>query len=432
VSYEEKYGSGRRRSGPSVAVTLGGLLGIALAAVVGAEPVVTLTLAQAIALAERKNPSLEAQAQAVESGRAGEVAAGLRPNPTFQNDTTSATAGISQEFEIGGKRRARLESARLATSISRTDLADARRSLILEVRQAFVDALLARSDAALARENLSTFQRVIDLSRLRLEKGALSGGDFLKIEMQKLQLETDLQDADLALATSKATLRRLLGASSLPEDFEIEGNLETGPDPEPLPELQRRALANRPDVRSAEIGIDKADADVRLAKANAYPDPTIGAELLHTGNEVGGPSWFQPFYPKGAGSWGMGLGVSFPIPLFNRNQGEIARAGSERRRAELLARAARDRVLEEVESAAATYRSGLERVRLYRQEYLSRAKESRDIADFAFEKGATSLLDFLDAERTYRATELAFRRELAASAAALARLEAAVGGPATP
>ena len=411
---------------------LAGLLFLGPAASIAADQIRNLTLAQALALAEQQNPTLQAQAQSIESIRANEISAGLRPNPTFQNDTTSATLGIYQEIEIGGKRRRRIESARLATSISRTDFADARRALVFNVRQAFVNGLLAEADVALARENLSNFQKVIDLNHVRLEKGALSGADFLKIELQMLQFQTDLEDAVLALKTAKATIRALLGESTLAEQFEVEGDLRAAPFEAGLTELQERALANRPDLKSAETGREKAAADLRLAKANGFPDPTIGTSLLHTGHEIGGPDWFQPFYPKGPTSNAMGVGVSFPIPLFNRNQGEIARTRSEQRKADFLAQAARHQVLQDVETAYASFQWSRDRIRLYEETYLSRAKESRDIAEFAFQKGATSILDFLDAERTYRATELAYRKELASYVTNLAQLEAAVGATVLP
>jgi cobalt-zinc-cadmium efflux system outer membrane protein len=387
----------------------------------------TLTLAEAIALAEQRNPTLEAQAQSIESNRANEITAGLRPNPALQNDTTSATLGIYQEFEIGGKRRSRMESARLATAVSRTDFADAQRTLIFNVRQAFTSALLAKADLVFASQNRSSFQKVVDLNRLKLEKGALSGSDFLKIELQMLQFETDTEDATLALKTAKATIRALLGGSALPEEFDVEGDLRAAPFDWKITELQQLALANRPDLKSAETGQEKAAADVRLAKANGYPDPTIGTSLLHTGREIGGPNWFQPFYPKGDTSNAMGVGISFPIPLFNRNQGEIARTRSEQRRVDFLAQATRVQVLQDVETSYASFQWSRDRVQLYEQTYLSRAKESRDIAEFAYNRGAISVLDFLDAERTYRATELAYRHELAAFRTKLAQLEAAVG-----
>ena len=424
-SLASRFGAGR-------SLLLAAILPFCPVVSTGAQTIRSLTLAQALALAEHQNPALLAQAQSIESSRAGEVTAGLRPNPSLQNDTTSATIGIYQELELGGKRRGRLESARLATAISRTDFADARRKLALNVRQAFVAALLARADAELARENLSSFQKVIDLNRIRLDKGALSGADFLKIELQMLQFETDLEDATLALQTGKAALRGLLGDGNLPQEFDVEGELGTVPFEHDLSELQRIALANRPDLKSAETAREKAGADIRLAGANGYPDPTIGVSLLHTGNEVGGPGWFQPFYPKTATSNAMGMGVSIPIPLFNRNQGEIARTRSEQRRADFLAQAIRNQVLQDVETAYASFQSSRARVRLYEETYLPRVSESRDIAEFSFQKGATSVLEFLDTERTYRGTQLAYRRELAAYLTNLAQLEAAVGTAVTP
>jgi outer membrane protein, heavy metal efflux system len=430
LSLEQSHSLSRPRGAPAVA--LAALFSVGLSGPAAAEQIGNLTLAQALRLAEQQNPTLQAQAQSIESSRANEITAGLRPNPSFQNDTTSATVGIYQQFETGGKRRTRLDSARLATSISQSDFADARRNLAFNVRQAFVNAQLAGANLALARENLSSFQRVIDLQRVRLEKGALSGADFLKIELQMLQFQTDVEDATLALKTAKAAIRALLGGSNLAEEFEVEGDLRPAPFDASLPELQQRALANRPDLKSAETGREKAAADLRLAKANGYPDPTIGTSLLHVGNEIGGPSWFEPFYPKGPNSNAMGVGISFPLPLFNRNQGEIARTRSEERRANFLAQATRNQVLQDVETAFAAFRSSRERVRLYEQTYLSRSKDSRDAAEFAFQRGATSILDFLDAERTYRATQLAYRKELAAYVTNLAQLEAAVSAEGAP
>ena len=379
------------------------------------------------------NPTLQAQAQSIESSRASEITASLRPNPQFQNDTTSATIGIYQEFEIGGKRPARVESARLATSISDADFVNARRTLIFNLRQAFVSALLAKSDLDFARDNLANYQKVVDLNRLMLQQGAISRADFLKIELQTLQFQIDVDDATLALKTAKAALRSLVGSSNLPPDFDVQGDLRAVPLEKSLSELQQLALANRPDLKSAETGREKAIADLRLARAYRWPNPTLGASFLHTGNEIGGPGWFQPFYPKASISNAMGVGVaSIAIPLFNRNQGEVARAKSEQLRADFLAQAARNQVLQDVETAYASFESSRERVRLYDQMYLSRAKESLDIEEFSFRNGAASILDFLDAERTYRAMQLAYRQQLAAYLTNLAQLEAAVGTQVTP
>src|SRR5215471_3288741 len=175
------------------------------------------------------NPTLRAQAQSIESNRADEITASLRPNPTFQNDTTSATLGIYQEFEIGGKRRARMESTRLATAIARTDSEDTRRTLVFNLRQAFVAALLAKSDLDFARENLANYQKVVDLNQLRLKQGDIARADFLKVQLQMLQFQTDFDDATLALKTAKASVRSLVGPSNLPNEFDIDGDLRATP-----------------------------------------------------------------------------------------------------------------------------------------------------------------------------------------------------------
>ena len=379
------------------------------------------------------NPTLHAQEQTVSSNRAAETTAGLRPNPTLQNDTTSATVGIYQEFEIGGKREARLRSATLATKISQTDAADMRRTLTLALREAFVAALQAKSDLEFARENLASYQKVIDINKQMFQQGEISRADFLRIELQMMQFQTDVDDAMLESKTATATLRGLVGLSAVPESFEVEGELKALPFDKDLPELEKLALQNRPDIKSADTAREKAAADIRLAKANGWPDPTIGISYLHTGNECPGPDWFQPFYPKGSSSNSMGVGLaSIPLPLFNRNQGEIARAQSENVRAQFLADATRTQVIQDVESAYAQFVSARDRLRIYEGTYLGYAKESLDIEDFSFHKGGASILEFLDAERTYRATQLAYRQQLASYLNALASLETAAGMDLTP
>jgi outer membrane protein, heavy metal efflux system len=376
----------------------------------------------------RSNPTLHAQEQSIASNRAAEVTAGLRPNPTFQNDTTSATVGIYQEFEIGGKRQARIRSARLATQISQTDAADTRRTLMLSLRQAFVAALQAKSDLQFARESLANYQKTVDINRQMFQQGEISRADFLRIELQMLQFQTDLDDAILELKTAKAGLRGLLGIANLPDDFDVDGELIAEPFDKNPAELQKLALQNRPDLKSAQAGREKAAAGLRLAQANRWPDPIIGTSYLHTGSELPGPHWFQPFYPKGNSSNAMGVGIaSIPIPIFNRNQGEMERAQSEQLRAGFLADAAEIQVIQDVESAYAQFVSARERLRMYEDTYLGYAKESLDIEEFSFHKGGASILDFLDAQRTYRATQLAYRQQLAAYLNALAQLQTAAG-----
>lgn len=381
----------------------------------------------------RSNPTIRAQEQSIVSNRAAEVTAGLRPNPTVQNDTTSATLGIYQEFEIGGKRAARIQSAKLATSISQSDAANARRTLMLALRQAFVSALQAKSDLQFAQENLAAYQRTVDINRQMLQQGEIARADFLRIELQTLQFQSDLDDATLDLKTAKASLRGMVGDANLPGDFDVNGELTAQPFDHDLNELKKLALQNRPDLKSAEAAKAKAAADLRLAEANKWPDPTIGTSFLHTGNEMPGPNWFEPFYPKGNATNAMGIGVaSIPLPIFNRNQGEIARSKSEELRAGFLAQSAENQAVQDVESAFAQFESARDRLKRYEDTYLAEAKDSLDIEEFSFHQGGAPLLDYLDAQRTYRATQLAYRQQLAAYMNALAQLQAAAGLEVTP
>jgi len=356
------------------------------------------------------------------------VSAGLRPNPTLQNDTSSATLGIYQEFETGGKRSARLRSARLTTAISQTDSAEARRMLTLNLRQAFVAALQAKSDLQFAQENLANYQHTIDIDRELLQQGQIARADFLRVQLQMLQFQTDLDDARLELNSAKASLRGLLGSANLPQDYDVEGELKAVPFDKDLLELEKLAIQNRPDLKSAQTAEQKAAADVRLAQANRWPDPTIGTSFLHTGNEIPGPDWFEPFFPKGTAANSMGIGVaSIPLPIFNRNQGEIARAKSEELRASFLTKAAENQVIQDLESAYAEFISARDRVKLFEDTYLGEAKESLDIEEFSFHQGGASTLDYLDAQRTYRATQLAYRQQLASYLNSLAQLQSAAG-----
>ncbi len=397
------------------------------AAQVAGGTISSLTLEQALALAKRGNPGLRAQAATVESTRAGEVTAALRPNPTFSNGTVDFTGGLAWTFERGGKRRRRIDSARLATAGAERDYQDARRTLVETVRTTFAAALLARGNLRAAEENLKNFQQVEDLNRIRYDKGEIAGGDFLKIGLQKLQFQTDVQDADLAYRTARASLRQALFAPELAQDFEVTGELRPVGPAGPLDELERQALAARPDLLSAETAVRKAAADVELAEANAKVDVTASLGWIHTGPSVVSDQRVQPFFSFGQSANALGTGISFPLPIFDRNQGEIARTRSEVVRATAAAEVVRAQVIDDVEAAYAALRTSQERVELYERTYLKESRDSREIAEFAYRRGATSILDLLDAERTDRATQLAYRQALADYVSRRAQLAAAVG-----
>ncbi|MDD5558574.1 TolC family protein [Candidatus Methylomirabilis sp.] len=384
-----------------------------------------LALEQAVELALQRNPTLRAQSQGVVSARANEVTAGLLPNPVFVSSSQDFTAGVSQLFERGSKRGRRIDSAKLSTEITASDFSEARRGLVFSVRKTFTDALLARSNLELAQQNLKNFQEEEGLNTIRFQKGDISGADLLKIELQELQFENDVQDANLALKTARTTLRTLLATPELAEEFEIEGELEFREFDMSLADLNELALRNRPDLRSVETLKKKTEADIRLAIANSYTDVSLALGYHHT--EPGVSSSINPLFPAGPQENSVGFGFSFPLRIFDRNQGEIARTKAEAIRASSIAEAVRNQISNDVEVSYAAFRTSRERVRLYEQVYLNRAKESREIAEFAYKSGRTSILDLLEAERTHRGVQLAYRQALATYLTNLHQLNAVVG-----
>ena len=237
-----------------------------------------------------------------------------------------------------------------------------------------------------------------------------------------------MQDADLAYRTARASLRQAVFAPELAPELEVLGELRPAPMPGALAELEQRALAARPDLLSALTAVAKAEADVKLAEANAKVDVTASLGWIHTGQSLADDQHVQPFFSFGQTANALGTGISFPLPLFNRNQGEIARTNSEVVRARAAADVVRAQVIDDVETAFVALRTSEERVDLYERIYLKSSHDSREIAEYAYRKGATSILDLLDAERTDRATQLAYRQALADYVTRRSQLEAAVGG----
>jgi cobalt-zinc-cadmium efflux system outer membrane protein len=384
-------------------------------------PVIELTLADAVRLASRDNPTLRAKQLELRTARANEVTAGLRPNPTtsylaeqFGGSTAEQqhTVTLSQPFELGGKRQRRLESARAATRVTTEEIADAQRQTILEVKKAFVDALVAQSTLDLADANLRTLDEVERLQRLRLEKGDISELELTRIQVQRYAFERDAADARQAIDSARIRLRTLVGADAVSPTFTAMGELGYRDVRLDRTELLRAALDARPDLRAAEAGRAKARADQALARANAWLDVSPQLE-------------YQRIGPDNR----FGFGFSVPLRIFDRNQGEIARTGAEIARADELRQATALQVLSDVDTALSVVTTESKKVGLLQSTYLPKAQSARDTIEFAYRRGAVPLLDFLDAQRTYRETAVEHVRALGNYWSALYQLEAAVGQP---
>jgi cobalt-zinc-cadmium efflux system outer membrane protein len=392
-------------------------------------PAALLTRDQAVALALQRNQSLRAQRVTVEESRAGEITAGLKPNPVFTSanqgfpvftpsqltasnvaNNQTFTESLGYLFERGGKRDRRVQVARDATEMTARTVDDAARQVRFQVGQAFVGALLAKATLDFARQDLLDFTEVVDLNRKRVTGGDLAEGDYLKIALQKLQFEQDVSAAEVALVQSKAVLRQLVGYDTVAEDFDVVGELARHPAAVSLEALERDAIAARPDLQAARVNTKLAGSTFDLAQANRTRDVTFEVE-----------------YDRSGPVNGVGVGLSFEIPVHDRNQGEIARSRFAVDQARETESAARISVLTDVVSAHAAFRTNEKVVALYESGYLEQARQSREISRYAYAKGATGLLDLLDAERTYRSTELAYRQALAAWMTSVEQVNFVVG-----
>ncbi len=392
-------------------------------------PAATLiTLEQAIDLALKNSPAIKAARTQIQQNQAQEITANLRPNPVlavdsqfvpvFTADFSADTINNLQQFDIGvgylfergHKRQNRLQAAKDQTAVTAATVADTERTLVFNVAQQFINVLLANSTLQYALEALNSFKETVDISEQRYRAGDISEGDNLKIKLQLLQFQTDVSSARVAKVQALGSLRQLVGYASLPHDYDCAGDLDYQPLTASLPDLQVKALAERPDLKAAQIGIKAANSQISLAKANAKIDITGQASFSHV-----------------SGASSTSLFANMPLPFFDRNQGEIARTKFALTQAELTAKAAEDTVLTDVTNAYEATVSNQDVVKLYVSGYLKQAQDSRDISQYAYKGGAATLLDFLDAERSYRSTQLAYRQALAAYMLSLEQLRQATG-----
>jgi outer membrane protein, heavy metal efflux system len=387
-----------------------------------------ITLEQAITLALAHSPTIKAARTQIQQSQAQEITANLRPNPVlswdsqfipvFSGDFSTDTlnnlqqfdVGVGYLFERGRKRQNRLQAARDQTAVTTAQIADTERTLVFNVAQQFINVLLANSTLQFALEDLRSFQETVNISAERYRAGDISEGDYLKIQLQLLQFQTDVSSARVAKVQALGSLRQLVGYASLPHDYDCAGDLAYQPLTAALPDLQAKALIERPDLQAARKGVKAANSQISLARADAKVDVNASAGFSH----VSGVSSTSLFF-------------NVPLPIFNRNQGEIARTKFALTGAELTVRAAEDTVMTDVTNAYESASTNQEVVKLYVSGYLKQAQDSRDISQYAYKGGAATLLDFLDAERSYRSTQLAYRQALAAYMLSLEQLRQATG-----
>jgi cobalt-zinc-cadmium efflux system outer membrane protein len=399
---------------------------------------VRVTLDEAIQMALQHNHSIIAARTAIEQSQDLEVTANLRPNPSLFTDweylplgspakqnpdlysgvstpdylknNTEGDIGLSYLIERGHKRQARYQAAKDVTAQTRSLVADNERGLTYQVSTLFVNVQLAESTIDLAQQDLKSFQQTVDIGEYQFKGGGISENDYLMIEVQLLQFENDLESAQLARAQGLSDLRQLLGYESVSADYDVVAAFDYLPMKGNLEDLQKQALQNRPDLRAAVQGVTAANSSYLLAKADGKQDVTVTGNYSHV-NGINAATFY----------------VSIPLAIFNRNQGEIARTNSVITQMQEQQAFTNGQVLTDVRDAYEGVKSNDKMVMMYRDKYRDIAKRSRDIADYAYHRGGIALLDFLDAERSYRAAELGYRQTLASYLLALEQLREAVG-----
>jgi len=407
------------------------LLGRALAGflliVSAAHAQTALTWEQVRERFRNNNPNLAASRVAVEESKAQEITAYLRPNPEatatldqidpFTPDpyrplgNTLPFLSGSYLHEREHKRELRRDSARGATAIASSTLEDQDRTLLFNLRSAFVGILHAKEIRQLAQDNLIYYDRVLEVNRTRQQAGDISEVDLGRLELQRVQYESDLQNAEVSLRTAKIQLLSLLNERTPIEQFDVSGKFDFSEQPMPLEEFRAAALDARPDLRAALQAVSKSQTDHRLAIANGSADPTFGVDF---GRNPPIPAYF-------------GVSVTIPVRVFDRNQGEKMRTELDVTRNQALVTAGRAQVFSDVDSAYATIAGNIALLRPYKDKYLAQAAKVRDTVSFAYQNGGASLLDFLSAQNDYRNIQLSYLNLVGSYMIAAGQMNLAVG-----
>jgi len=392
-----------------------------------------LTWEQVRARFEQSNPTLLADTLNIEESKAEEITAFLRPNPTFSLSAdgtqiapnrgvwqpfagTFETPSLSYLHERRHKRDLRLQSQQKATLIAESTHADLERTLLFNLRNTFVATMQAKAVLQLAKDDLDYYDHVLDISRNRFNAGDIAQIDLDRLELQRVQYESDVQTAEVNLRTAKIQLLTLLNDRTPIEQFDVAGTFDFNDQIMPRDEFRKIALDTRPDLKAAVEAIDKSKTDHQLAVANGSTDPTFSVWYTHNS------STNNPFAINT-----LGVSVSIPLRIFDRNQGEKLRTQLDITRNERLRDAAEAGVLSDVDSGYATLASNLILLRPYKAKYLQQSIRVRDTIFFSYQNGGASLLDYLNAQSEYRSVQLNYVNLVGSYLTAAAQLNQAVG-----
>jgi outer membrane protein, heavy metal efflux system len=395
----------------------------------------SLTWDQVKARFEASNPALKADADNVDEMRAEEITAYLRPNPQVGVTVdgtqiapnhgvweplsgTFVSPSVSYLHERDHKRELRLQSAREGTQISESEHEDLKRNLEFALRTAFVNTLESKAVLKMAHDDLDYYDKIIAISQDRLKAGDLAQIDFDRIELLRVQYESELQSAIVNLRTAKIQLLQLLNDRTPVDQFDVDGPFDFSDTLQPLDDFRKIALDNRPDLAAALETVEQSKTNYKLAVSNGSTDPTLSA--WYTWNS-------STNNPDTDNSQTLGFSYSIPLRVFDRNQGEKKRTQIDIERSQQAEDAARAQVFSDVDTAYELVRSNVELLKPYKAKYNDEALHVRDTVTYAYEHGGASLMDFLNAQSDYRQVQLAYAQLIGAYLTAVGQLNLAVG-----
>jgi cobalt-zinc-cadmium efflux system outer membrane protein len=392
----------------------------------GSEPPVTID--RAVGEALEHNLNLLSERFNVKVADAAVVTASLKPNPVvtasfMRPDAVLVDAGISpfeQVFrtdyviERGGKRDRRVDQASVAKSVAELQLLNTTRNLVLDVEGAFTDVQLAKLNLALAQDNLRAFNNVVQVNAERVRTGDLSQVELSRSRLAALQFQNDVRQQETKWRVARNRLSTLIGRGPNGEALDVAGDLRKDVEPIDLETLRRQALASRPDLRAVRADQARSIADLRLQLANGRIDFTVSGEYhRQEGAAVRGNSY--------------GVFLSAPLPIFNRNQGEIARAQAQQEQLQTKVRAVETEVSSEVANAYAEYSTARDIVEAIEGQMLTQAQSVRTTTEYSYRRGEASFVEFLDAVRAFNETMQSYNEARAGFARSLYTIESISG-----
>ena len=406
---------------------------LTLALVPGARAQQPLNWDQVKAKFETVNPALKADADNVDEMRAEEITAFLRPNPQFtisvdgnqaapHNGVWTPFKGTTEQpnfsylHEREHKRELRLESAQEGTRITQSQHEDLERNMVFALRAAFVGTLQAKFILDLSKADLDYYDHIIEISRTRFKAGDLAQIDLDRIELLRVQYESEIETAVVNLRTAKIQLLQMLNDRTPVDQFDVTGQFDFSDALQPLDAYRDAALAARPDLQAALQTVQQSKTNYKLAVANGSTDPTFAGWFTNN-SSTNNPN----------GSETIGVSVSIPLRIFDRNQGEKKRTLIDIDRSQQANMAARAQVFSDVDTAYELVRSNIELLKPYKTKYNDQALRVRDTVTFAYEHGGASLMDFLNAQSDYRQVQLAYAQLIGAYLTAAGQLNLAVG-----